>query len=174
MNQIREYSIYSGETEDNLEVLIKEVDEGLISQKLKECKAGQKIRFDGPFGTYTLKQSDVGTKKFFFIATGTGIAPFHSYVRSHAHLHYKLLHGVREHEEAYEKEHYKNENYILCTSRDNRGNFEGRVTDYLRQNPPLEQYEYYLCGNGKMIYEAVEILRTQNVPDERIHFEIYF
>ena len=89
-------------------------------------------------------------------------------------MNYKLLHGVRDFEEAYEKEHYNPGAYILCTSKDERGHFHGRVTDYLRQNPPTEEYEYYLCGNGKMIYEAADILRNQLVPPERIHYEIYF
>jgi ferredoxin/flavodoxin---NADP+ reductase len=174
IKSLREYSVYSGENEANLEVMIKEVDEGLLSRKLKESAVNQRLRMEGPFGTFTIDPQEVATKKFFFIATGTGIAPFHSYTRSYPDIQYKLLHGVRTLEEAYEREHYAHDNYILCTSKDNRGHFEGRVTDYLRQNPPAEIVEYYLCGNGKMVYEAVDILRNQDVPAERIHFEIYF
>ena len=38
--EFREYSIYSGIHENFLEVLIKEVDDGLVSRQLKDIKQG--------------------------------------------------------------------------------------------------------------------------------------
>jgi ferredoxin--NADP+ reductase/benzoate/toluate 1,2-dioxygenase reductase subunit len=51
----REYSIYSAEQDNYLEVLIKEVEDGLLSKKLKKCKTGEKLDIDGTFGHFSLK-----------------------------------------------------------------------------------------------------------------------
>lgn len=39
----RDYSIYSAEGENFLEILVKEVDEGLVSKKLKKLKLGDLV-----------------------------------------------------------------------------------------------------------------------------------
>ncbi len=46
----REYSIYSGEVDDFFEVLVKEVDDGLVSKQLKNVKTGDKLQLEGPLG----------------------------------------------------------------------------------------------------------------------------
>lgn len=170
----REYSIYSSENDDFLEVLIKEVDQGLVSKKLKRCKVGDDLDVDGPFGHFSLQDDEIKKKKFLFIATGTGISPIHSFIGTHPEMNYKLLHGVRNEDEAYERESYHNGNYILCTSREKSGDFHGRVTEYLKQNPIPSDTVCYLCGNCHMIYEAYDILEKQGITLGPIHTEVYF
>ena len=53
-NQVREYSIYSTEYDPLLEVLIKEVDTGLVSKQLKKLIPGELLEVDGPFGYFTI------------------------------------------------------------------------------------------------------------------------
>ena len=65
----RDYSIYSGETDDYLEILVKEVKEGLVSKQLKSLKPGGRLDVDGPFGFFTLKKEDIKSRKFLFIST---------------------------------------------------------------------------------------------------------
>ncbi|RUT72883.1 ferredoxin--NADP reductase [Ancylomarina longa] len=170
----REYSIYSSQNADYLEVLIKEVEDGLVSKKLKRCKSGDMLDVDGPFGHFSLQNEELQTKKFLFIATGTGISPIHSFVKSHPELNYSVLHGVRLEEEAYERDSYNKNQYILCTSREKTGDFHGRVTDYLKQNPISSDTVCYLCGNCHMIYEAYDILEKQGINLGPIHTEVYF
>lgn len=170
----RDYSIYSSTKDDFLDILVKEVDDGLVSKKLKKLKPGDSLDVDGPFGFFTIKDEEVLTKKFMFIASGTGISPFHSMIRSYPGLNYKLLHGVRYRDETYEKEHYPAERYISCLSKDRHGDFQGRVTDYLRQNPVDPDTLFYLCGNVNMIYDAFDILKEQGVPSGNLHAEVYF
>lgn len=170
----REYSIYSSEHDQFLEVLIKEVDEGLVSKKLKRCKSGDYLDIDGPFGHFSLQNDEIKKKKFLFIATGTGISPIHSFIGTHPDLDYRLLHGVRIEEEAYERDTYPNGRYILCTSREKTGDFHGRVTEYLQQNPIPSDTICYLCGNCHMIYEAYDILEKQGISLGPIHTEVYF
>ncbi len=87
----RDYSIYSGEQDNKLEVLVKEVKEGLVSKKLKWLKEGDRLDTEGPFGFFTIKDEDLKSKKFLFIASGTGIAPFHSMVKSYPDLNYTFF-----------------------------------------------------------------------------------
>ncbi len=170
----REYSIYSAEQDDYIEVLIKEVEDGLLSKKLKKCKPGQELDIDGAFGHFALKADEVKKKKFMFISTGTGISPIHSFIHTHPEMDYTLLHGIRHKEEAYEKESYDSNRYILCTSGENTGDFNGRVTEYLLKNPVSPDTICYLCGNCHMIYEAYDILEKQGIKLGPIHTEVYF
>jgi ferredoxin--NADP+ reductase/benzoate/toluate 1,2-dioxygenase reductase subunit len=170
----REYSVYSGENDDYLEILVKEISDGNVSVKLKNCKPGQVLNINGPFGSFCLEDYDRYSRKLVFIATGTGISPFHSIVRSCPKIDYILLHGVSFRNEAYEKDEYDAARYFLCTSREKYEGRKGRVTNYLlnfRVNPDML---FYLCGNGSMIYEVYHILRNKGVPTENIFSEIYF
>ncbi len=172
--QSREYSIYSAEDADNLEVLVKEVDGGYFSPKLKHLKAGDRVEVHGPFGKFGLDKKKLNTHKHVFIASGTGIAPFHSMVKSNPGLNYQLIHGVRFAEEGYEKHEYDENAYVLCTTRDEKGNFKGRVTDYLKKANFDKNTCFYLCGNSDMIFDSVEILSDKGFGREDINVEVYF
>lgn len=171
----RAYSIYSAPEEPFLEVLVKEIEDGNVSRKLKTVAPGDVVMVDGPFGSFFLDEEKVKEgAPFLFIATGTGIAPFHSFVKAFPGLNYQLLHGVRFSGEAYGKEEYEPSRFILCTSRSKSGHFRGRVTGYLSKNYISPATQCYLCGNHKMIYEAYEILQQKNIPIENIHAEVFF
>jgi len=171
----REYSIYSGEQDDFLDVLVKEVDDGNISKKLKRVQQGDWLNFDGPVGYFTLNDEDIqNDRRFIFVGSGTGIAPFHSFVKSYPGLDYTLIHGVRYGYEAYDRQDYDPERYVLCTSRDEEGDFHGRVTEYIKQNIYDTNALYYLCGNINMIYEVFDIMKLKGVPSNHLHAEVYF
>jgi ferredoxin--NADP+ reductase/benzoate/toluate 1,2-dioxygenase reductase subunit len=173
LNQ-REYSVYSGEQDDYLEILVREVIQGSVSLQLKKCKPGQLLQVNGPFGSFGLETFDMFSRKLVFIASGTGIAPFHSFVRSYPGINYTLIHGVRYKNEAYERNEYDPKRYILCTSKDNKGDHKGRVTRFLPDFPVDYNMLFYLCGNNSMIYEVYHILRDKGIPDENIISEVYF
>ncbi|MFW5974777.1 MAG: ferredoxin--NADP reductase [Bacteroidota bacterium] len=170
----REYSIYSGEQDEYLEVLIKEVIDGHVSKKLKQVSQGDRLMFDGPVGYFTLNPDEINQRKFYFIASGTGIAPFRSFVRSYPNLDYTLLHGVKYASEAYDRLEYDPDRHVLCTSQDSKGDFNGRVTEYIRENVFEPNALYYLCGNINMIYEVFDILKLKGVPSNQLHAEVYF
>jgi len=172
--QSREYSIYSGNRDEALEILVKEVDGGYFSPKLKNLKVGDYLEVHGPFGKFGLDQTKQGIFKHVFIASGTGIAPFHSMVKSFPRLDYQVIHGVRYPSEAYEKHHYDSDRYILCTTRDTENNIHGRVTDYLRQQNFDLNTAFYLCGRSEMIFDAIEILKDKGFKREDINVEVYF
>jgi ferredoxin--NADP+ reductase/benzoate/toluate 1,2-dioxygenase reductase subunit len=147
----REYSIYSGENDDYLEILVREVPDGKVSLQLKESKPGQLLQINGPFGSFGLEKFDMLSRKFVFIGSGTGISPFHSFVRSYPAIDYVLFHGVRFSNEAYERDEYDPSRYILCTSRESIAGKTGRVTDFLPGYPLSPDMLFYLAGNASQI-----------------------
>lgn len=173
LNQ-REYSIYSGEKDDYLEILVREVIDGNVSVQLKHCKPGQMLSVNGPFGSFGPEGFDIYKRKLVFIASGTGIAPFHSMVRSYDGMDYTLIHGVRFKNEAYEKDSYDRNRYFLCTSKEKNDVFKGRITRFLPGFHTDPDMLFLVCGNSSMIYEAYHILRDKGIPDENIISEVYF
>lgn len=172
--QLREYSIYSPTNVDYLEVLIREVEEGVVSKKLRRLKKGDIVNVEGPFGFFSPESNKLSSAKFLFIATGTGIAPFHSIIKSYSNLDYKLLHGIRYAEETYESEEYDSKRYISCTSKEAKGTFHGRVTDYLSKYNVDSDTLVYLCGNYEMIHAVYDILTTKGFSPDNIRTEVYF
>ena len=172
--QSREYSIYSGENDANLEVLVKEVDNGYFTPKLRKLKAGDLVEIHGPFGKFGMEPKAAETGKFVFIASGTGIAPFRSMVRTYPEIDYTLIHGVRLATEAYDRHEYVSDRYVLCTSRDTNGTYQGRVTGYLKNCTFAPETDFYLCGNSDMIFDALEILKEKGFERDQIHCEVYF
>ncbi|MFW6293308.1 MAG: ferredoxin--NADP reductase [Spirochaetota bacterium] len=193
---MREYSIYSAVDADYLEVLVKEVAEGYVSKQLRRVNPGDELEVDGPFGFFLIDEAARRDARFLFIATGTGISPFHYFAGSYPDLDYTLLHGVRTPDERYEHAAYAPQRLTTCLSRSGldvdgalpvdaadartalpAGRFraaEGRVTDYLRANPVDPETLCYLCGNCDMIYEAFDILKGHGVPPEQLYAEVYF
>lgn len=171
----REYSIYSSEHDEFIELLIKEVDPGELSRQLKYLKVGTMVEISGPFGYFILKDEVIeNNQEVVFVATGTGISPFHSIIRSNLNLNYKIIHGVRYKYEAYEKEHYPDERFQLCSSRENGIGFKGRVTDFLKTQEVDCNALYYLCGNSAMVDEVIEYLEEKGLSSDNIKTEIFF
>ena len=170
----REYSVYSGENDDFLEILVKEVIEGDISKKLKRLKPGDNLIVEGPFGFFNLNEKDIHNRKFYFFASGTGISPFHSYIKSYPKLNYTIIHGIKFIEEAYEKDHYEQKRYICCSSRDEKGDFSGRVTKIIPIYPFEDDALFYLCGNSDMVYDVYNLLADRGFSTDNIFTEVYF
>ena len=172
--QSREYSIYSAEEGENLEVLVKEVVGGYFSPKLKHLKVGEMVEIHGPFGKFGLDEKKRDSHKHVFIASGTGIAPFHSMVKSIPGLNYEVILGIRYANEAYEIEHYDKSRITVCASRDTKGDYNGRLTEYLKIAEFEKNTCFYLCGNSDMIFDAMEILKDKGFDRESVTVEVYF
>lgn len=170
----REYSVYSGENDDFIEVLVREIEGGKVSGRLKRLKPGTEIEVEGPFGFFKFDPKKFTSQKFLFVATGTGISPFHSFVKTYPELDYRLIHGVRYGGEAYEHGHFEKEKITLCTTGDNTGDFNGRVTDYLFGLKPDKDTQCFLCGNSEMIHEVFDIITGKGIPVQNIYTEVYF
>jgi ferredoxin--NADP+ reductase/benzoate/toluate 1,2-dioxygenase reductase subunit len=173
LNQ-REYSIYSSEKQDFFEILVREVLDGNVSAQLRMVRPGDLLEVNGPFGSLRLEPRDLYSRKYMFIASGTGISPFHSFITSFPGIDYMILHGIRNIEDAYEKYEYNPKRYIPCVSQGKNNKFNGRVTDFLPDYPDEPDMDYYICGNSNMIFDVNKILKNKGVTSGRIFIEVYF
>lgn len=170
----REYSIYSSNQDECLSFLIRTVEFGDFSRYLRHLTPGSTLQIEGPRGFFVLDEEVLGGQSTLLIATGTGISPFHSFVKSYPQLNYRLLHGVHFPDEAYGRNTYDPQRYQLCTSRQEGADYFGRVTYYLKENPVTEGTVCYLCGNSDMIEEVTDILEGYGVSAENIRSEVFF
>ena len=151
----REYSIYSAEGASYIDLLIKEVTDGKISKELKYLKIGTKVEISGPFGFFVLRDRElIQDNHFTFVATGTGISPFHSMVLSNPELDCEVIHGIKDDFEAYNATDYPTNSYKACTSQELGIYFSGRVTKYLKEKGVRKDSIYYICGNSGMVNEV--------------------
>jgi len=174
MSDAREYSVYSGRDEEFLEILVREVENGVVSKKLRRLNPGNNLEVNGPYGFFLTNAQPPANKKLLFIASGTGIAPFHSFVKTYPDADYTILHGIRTFDEAYEKEVYGEGRYITCTSKDEKGHFQGRLTEYLKNMDIDKETMVYLCGNSDMVFESIDILQEKGLSNSHIFTEVYF
>lgn len=170
----RLYSIASGTDKDEINILYDIKPEGAITPNLANLKKGDTIYISKPAGSFYGNEG-----KGWWIAAGTGIAPFKAMLESGMAKGKKLLHGGRFLSSFYFEKEFSEalgENYIRCCSKEKGTNiFEGRVTDYLKNFSDLPTNEnYYLCGSSEMVVETRDILVDKGVPFGNIIAEIYF
>ena len=170
----RIYSICSGNDDEEIRVLFNIKEDGILTPRLAGMIPGMKIWATQPYGSFTDNQ-----KSAWWIATGTGIAPFYSMFRSGISENKTLIHGVRNLSQFYfedELEWAMGNRYVRCCAHEQSINvFPGRVTQYLEEINDLPvNINYYLCGKALMVVEVRDLLIARGVPYENILAEIYF
>ncbi|WP_319561479.1 FAD-binding oxidoreductase [Marispirochaeta sp.] len=181
LGHLREYSLASAGESGEGRILFRKIPEGLVSPALAELQEGDFLDVRGPFGEFVLPEN-FRQRKFLFAATGTGIAPFSSFVSSHTasgeDLDYTLLHGVRYMAEDYLHGEFQQERLVSCISREipSNGGFCGRITDYFQSRlDRMKEFDFiYACGNSDMIYELFALARKAGFLREQLRAEIYF
>jgi ferredoxin--NADP+ reductase len=114
-----------------------------------------------------------------WIASGTGIAPFASMFRSGLRENKILIHGGRHAHSFYFENEFlpeMGETYIRCCSQDSAdGLYSGRLTRYLQEISVLpKNCRFFLCGSPEMVVEVRDLLINRGVEYNRIVAEIYF
>lgn len=170
----RLYSICSGDKEPEIKILYNVIDDGYLTPRLSDLETGDTIWITEPRGEFTCSREPA-----VWIATGTGIAPFYSMLRSGLARDKTLIHGNRFLEQFhfyYEFHAELGEAYVrCCTQEHDQGVYPGRVTAYLEELPALNpSLKYYLCGKAEMVVETRDILISKGIPFDRIISEIYF
>ena len=170
----RIYSICSGNKEDEIRVIFSISKGGVLTPRLAGVIPGMKIWVSKPYGSFTDHK-----KPAWWIATGTGIAPFYSMFRSGISENKTLIHGVRNLSQFYfedELEEAMGNRYIRCCGHQQSCNiYPGRLTRYLEEiNELPADINYYLCGKALMVVEVRDLLIAKGVPYQNILAEIYF
>lgn len=177
----RLYSIASPPNYSHIELCIKRIEKGMVSNLLHKIKEGDKIKVLGPAGHFTLENKK--DKDLVLISTGAGIAPFRSMInellKSKFNKKIILLTGFRyENEVLYREELEKlsqkhpNLMYKITITRpgeDYQGTI-GRVPELIKKIN-IKDKIFFLCGLYEMIKDVKDFLISLGVSEENIHFE---
>ena len=145
-----------------------------------QAKVGDTLRFEGPFGDFTLRESE---HPILFVAGGTGFAPIKSIVedafaRGIARPMW-LYWGVRKRADLYALElaqqwgrEHANFHFVPVLSEaetDGGQGWAGRTGKVheamLADFPDLEGFEVYVCGSVKMVEAAVPAFLAQGLGE---------
>jgi ferredoxin--NADP+ reductase len=173
----RPYSASSGTNEQYLRFVIRRMPGGAVSEWLASRVPGEEIEISQPFGWFCPGYGGEPSDPSVLIATGTGIAPFLSALRSFPDLEPAIcLYGARSLADAAGLDYLRGRcPFRLCVSREEvPGHHHGRVTDLLSEIPRHERTNYYLCGLDAMIDEASQWLQQHGVHFTHIHREVFF
>jgi CDP-4-dehydro-6-deoxyglucose reductase len=170
----RSYSMANAPTEDGqVEWHIRAMPAGSFSQHVyQNLKARDLLRIEGPFGSFTLRDT---AAPLIFLASGTGYAPIASMMRAHGESLAKrgatFYWGGRREEDLYAMEEatawadsaagFK---FVPVLS-DSDVDWQGR-TGFVHEavqkdHPDLSGFEVYACGNPLMIDAARHTFRTE-------------
>ena len=173
----RPYSISSGQGEDALRFVIRRMPDGAVSGYLAERKPGDTIEASPPFGWFRPARSGAPGDPSVFVATGTGIGPFLSALRSFPDATpAAVLYGVRVLADAVAVDELERRApFRLAVSREAAPpHHHGRVTDLLDGLPRSPDTHYYLCGLDAMIDDVTAWLEQRGVAFTHIHREVFF
>lgn len=170
----RLYSICSGPDDSEIAILFSEKPDGLLTPRLADLKSGDELLVSAPFGAFLGDD-----KPAWWIASGTGIAPFRSMIRAGLGKENILIHGGRTADSFYFSDELMplfGQRYVRCCSQESAdGLYNGRLTQWLndqQQIPPDRMF--YLCGSAEMVVEVRDILVNKGVTIDQIMSEIYF
>jgi ferredoxin--NADP+ reductase len=174
----RLYSITSGEADNTLEVFFTVKEGGVLTPQLAQLVPGEMVYVTPPHGKFGIDE-DKGKGKDragWWIATGTGIAPFRSMYRS-GYRPAKLIQGGRTYDELFFVDEFGGgKNHLKFVTQESHPNAQHmRLTQYLEQHDGLPTNEtYFICGNPNMVVDVRNLLVDKGIPFDRIVTEIYF
>lgn len=188
----RSYSIASWPNGTNVfELVIVLMDEGIGTTYLfNQVKVGDELTFRGAQGVFTLP--DTLDEDYYFICTGTGIAPFRSMMQFIAqqntpHKNVYLIFGTRKKENLlyFDELTALAKNipgffYIPVLSREEWDGATGYVHEAYKKiiaakkdGEQLPAAHFYLCGWKNMIDEAKKTITEIGYDRKAIHQELY-
>ncbi len=177
----RSYSIASKLENENLELCIKILKNGIGTQIIDKFNRGKTLRIIGPLGHFVIDEKSY-KKDIVFISTGTGITPFRPMIdfllKNRFSKKMILIAGYKNEEEIlYDKEirefseKYNNFSYYTVFSRSEISE-KKHVQDVVIESINLKA-DYYICGLKDMIFSVRDLLLEKGIPRENIYFERY-
>ncbi len=190
----RSYSICSAVNDEQLQIAIKRVDGGVFSNFANDTLApGQQIAVMPPQGGFFTELDVAARRNYLFIAAGSGITPVISNIRtileSEPGSEVTLLLGNQRTSTILFREtlgFLKNRfmtrfQWINILSREDQGAaiLNGRLDnrkggELNRRLVKLRRFdEYFICGPESMISEVSRGLRSVDVDEAHIHYELF-
>jgi len=184
--EYRAFSIASSPQEtDSIELYIGRVAKGIVSTYIHDyLKKGQEIVLRGPFGEFFYREAD---RDMLMIATGTGLAPIMSILRSMRNGSIRrtatLYFGTRHQRDLYCVEELRelekqlaSFSFVPTLSREEEGSSwdgeRGRVTELIEKRISTgSDLDVYICGNADMVESCLEGLKKKGIPETQIYFD---
>jgi predicted ferric reductase len=155
---------------------------GETTQNLQSIKPGETVYIDGPYGVFSHAAMKT-QRSIVMIAGGIGITPFLRLFEELAYQPGRELHlfygNKKKHEILYKQELENVETvnviHVLSDQPEYQGETGYITIDLLRKylHRPLNEYEFLICGPPVMITKLESDLSAQDVPQERIHHELF-
>jgi NAD(P)H-flavin reductase len=185
----RAYSIASAPDEKPLELVIEHVEGGRVTSFLfNDLKEGGKFPVRAPFGPFSIKEPVPA--RLLFVATGTGIAPIRSMIRSlyrsgeGAKHKVTLILGIRYEDQILYDDEWKalaaanDFTYIPTISRPRSpqtwkgevGYVQAKADKYIADTNGLAAYA---CGSRAMTTELGTVLTAKGLAKDGLHFEVW-
>jgi propane monooxygenase reductase subunit len=184
----RSFSMANTTSRDSglLEFVIKVYPDGLFSHFLDtQLAVGDRLDITGPFGVFTLRESDEA--ELIFLGGGAGMAPILSLLRSMVERGIQrkatYYYGARRRRDlCFEaelralEESLPSFRYVPALSEpadeDGWDGEVGLITDVVkRHEQDLRNAHAYVCGPPPMVEAAMPLLTTLGVPDKRIYYD---
>ncbi len=188
---VRQFSLANESTKQGeIELLIELIENGLASTYFKKQKVGETSVFKGPAGIFKYRP---GVKDRLYLATGTGIAPIRSIIRTEllnqkdTQSKHTLYWGLRKLEDIYLFEEWKelaeefpNFDFKICLSRETSiddtfsshclaGRSTSLIEEYVAQHKvKLDETEFYVCGGPNAVEGMLSQLITLGVDKKHI------
>lgn len=190
----RSYSICSGVNDERMEVAIKRVSGGIFSNYANDfMRVGDTVNSLPPQGAFSADLDAENEKRYLFIAAGSGITPVISNIKSilaqEPKSHVTLLFGNQRTSTIMFREtlgFLKNRfmarlHWVNILSQEDQGCdlLNGRLDN--RKGAALNARlidlrgfdEYFICGPESMISEVSRGLRSVDVREENIRYELF-
>lgn len=166
--QSRPYSLSGSVHDDRLELWVRRFPGGLVSRTLCECRPGDELEISPPFGWFRPGLPEGADR--IYLATGTGIAPFLSAIRSGIPPPREFHWGVRE--PLHIGTTFQGLPLSLHVSRGEKKT--GRLTGHLSGIRIETHTHIYACGLDQMIEQVLSHFRKRGLPESQLHSECFF
>jgi propane monooxygenase reductase component len=186
-DQVRSFSMANTSSRGGLlEFVIKVYPDGLFSEFLdQQLAVGDRLELTGPFGVFTLRDSDAD---MVFLGGGAGMAPILSLLRSMAdrgiHRKATFFYGARTRDDLCFEEELRSIaeklpsfTYVPALSDHDPGTGEwagetGLITDVVKRlSGNLAGAHAYVCGPPPMVDAAIPLLEALGVEDKRVYYD---
>ena len=188
----RAYSMASNPSDKkHLEFLVRLVPGGIVTSYVHEnMQEGEKIKIIGPFGDFYVRDTDA---TMICVAGGSGMAPFKSIFRDREERGLMeerdiwYFFGARTSRDMfyldwlYElNDKYERFHFVPALSEPEEGaewrGATGLITEVLDEHlkssiPTDEPKEGYLCGSPGMLDACMEVMRANDMEEEKIYFD---
>lgn len=185
----RSYSLASASDGSSFELCVVLKPTGHATPVLFEKKVGDILQVTNPLGSFCMPDEETIKKSsFYFICTGTGIAPFRAMLQAMVQqnivpLKLTLYFGARKEEDILYREEMEKMasilewfNYVPVLSQSNWEGAKGYVhPHYLKEidNKILSDTYFYICGWSEMVKETKNNLKAIGYSRKQIKFELF-